>query len=132
MTQTNSPLFDSFTEEQNQRYLRWTTFSDCKSKVLTELNKKLPSVRKSGYSCNMIIVDDVVDELRPFPASDGQDPMQKLLDDYKNWHDKKIAEMFRIPENAIVATGTANISDSMISSEIFDKELVKTWGQNYD
>ena len=100
MTQTNSPLFDSFTEEQKQRYLRWTTFSDCKS--------------KSGYSCNMIIIDD------PFENPNiTQEDIDKVKKRTMFFYKEKVAKIPLIPENAIVATGAVKIFE-------------RTWSQDHD
>ena len=114
MTQTNDPLFDSFTEEQKQRYLRWTTLSDCKSKVLTELNKKLPSVRKSGYSCNMIIIDDLFEN-----PNITQEDIDKVKKRTMFFYKEKVAKIPLIPENVIVATDAVKIFE-------------RTWSQDHD
>ena len=62
-----------------------------KSLLTPELKKRLGQKtpnKITGYSCDMIIIDDVIEEQygQPIflaPTSDGTDPMQKLLDDYK-------------------------------------------------
>lgn len=132
---TDNPLFNSLTEEQKQQYLRWITFRQGKSKVLTELKKKLPQATKSGYSCNMIILDDVIEEQcgQPIflaPTSDGQDPMQKLLDDYKVWYDKKVAEMTKIP-NPTSSLFSATELQAELNRQMFDKKTCKNLGRNY-
>ena len=97
---TDNPLFYSLTEEQKQQYLRWKNFSQCKSKVLTKLYRKTP---QSGYSCDMIIIDDVIEKQY------STDPMQKLLDDYKVWHDKKASSLFSASElQAKLGVATTN------------------------
>jgi hypothetical protein len=146
---TDNPLFDSLTEEQKQQYPCWKNFSQCKSKVLTELYRKTP---KSGYSCDMIIIDDVIDEQygQPVflaPTSDGTDPMQKLLDDYKIWYDSQVLSAFRIPESATKAgvANTAELQSKLVAKKLdeelyakfgirhanSEQELQKTWGRNY-
>jgi hypothetical protein len=73
--------------------------------------------------------------------------MQKLLDDYKVWYDKKVAEMLSIPKSATKA-GVANTTElqsklaaKKLDEELYAKfgirdanseqELQKTWGRNY-
>jgi len=106
MTQTNNPLFDTIlasgdiTKRANPQVMDWTT-----------IDRRSPRCSKSGYSCNMIIIDDVMNESLPFSANDGQSSyLQKLLDDYKIRYDKKIAEMLLIPESDTIYTGAAHTS----------------------
>jgi hypothetical protein len=140
---TNSPLFD-------------TRSPRCGKSLLTpELKKRFgqsTSDKITGYSCDMMIIDDVIEEQygQPIflaPTSDGTDPMQKLLDDYKVWYDKKVAEMLSIPKSATKA-GVANTTElqsklaaKKLDEELYAKfgirdanseqELQKTWGRNY-
>jgi hypothetical protein len=107
---TDSPLFDTLTDEQKQ----------------------------SGYSCDMMIIDDVIDEQygKPiFLAStiDGTYPMQKLLDDYKIWYDKVVALQFSIPESAITGSvsGSVFFNEAKLTAQLFEDKLAKTWGHKY-
>ena len=86
----------------------------------------------------MIIIDDVIEEQygQPIflaPTPNGTDPMQKLLDDYKIWYDKKVAEMFRIPESAVKVSirGSVLFNEAELTAQLFDDKLTKTWGRNY-
>jgi hypothetical protein len=106
----------------------------------------------SGYSCDMIIIDNVIEEqygqpIFPASTSDGTDPMQKLLDDYKIWYDKKVAEMFRIPESLTKArvANTTDLKSKLVAKKLdeelyakfgirhanSEQELQKMWGRNY-
>jgi hypothetical protein len=51
----------------NPQVMDWTT---TKSKVLTELYRKTP---QSGYSCDMIIIDDVI-----APPPTAEQELQKM------------------------------------------------------
>jgi hypothetical protein len=89
---------------------------------------------KSGYSCDMMIIDDVIDEPNFLaPTTDGTDPMQKLLDDYKIWYDKVVAQQFSIPESAITGSvsGSVFFNEAELTAQLFDEKLQKTWGRNY-
>lgn len=120
---TDNPLFD------------WTT---TKSKVLTKLKERQA---KSGYSCDMIIIDDVI---VPPPTPEQKASMLRLYQDHL---DSKILSAFRIPESDIKG-GVANTADlqsklvaKQIGEELYAKfgircanseqELQKMWGRNY-
>jgi hypothetical protein len=126
---TDNPLFDTIlasgdiTKRANPQVMDWTT---TKSEVITELKKRQA---QSGYSCDMIIIDDVIDKPNFLaPTTDGTDPMQKLLDDYKIWYDKVVALQFSIPESAI----KGSVSGSVLFNEAeLTAQLQKMWGRNY-
>jgi hypothetical protein len=108
-----------------------------KSLLTPELKKRLgqsTSDKITGYSCDMMIIDDVIDEQygQPIflaPTTDGTDPMQKLLDDYKIWYGKVVAQQFSIPESAI--TGSVSGSVLFDEDELIEQQLQKMWGRNY-
>jgi hypothetical protein len=82
----------------------------------------------------MMIIDDVIDEPNFLaPTTDGTDPMQKLLDDYKIWYDKVVAQQFSIPESAITGSvsGSVFFNEAELTAQLFDEKLQKTWGRNY-
>jgi hypothetical protein len=109
---THNPLFD-------------TRSPRCGKSLLTpELKKRFgqpASDKITGYSCDMMIIDDVID------------PMQKLLDDYKAWYDKVVALQFSIPESAIKGSvsGSVFFNEAELTAQSFDEKLQKTWGRNY-
>lgn len=83
----------------------------------------------------MIIIDDVISEpIFLAPTSDGTDAMQKLLDDYKIWYDKVVAQQFSIPKSAIKGSvsGSVLFNEAELTAQIFDEKLAKTWGRKYD
>jgi hypothetical protein len=105
---TNNPLFD-------------TRSPRCGKSLLTpELKKrfgKSASDKITGYSCDMVIIDDVIDST------------PKLPDDYKIWHDKVASLQFSIPESAI--TGSIKGHVLFDEDELIEQQLQKTWGRNY-
>jgi len=122
---TNNLLFDT----------RFPRFG--KSLLTPELKKRFgqpASDKITGYSCDMMIIDDVIDEPNFLaPTTDGTDPMQKLLDDYKIWYDKVVAQQFSIPESAITGSvsGSVFFNEAELTAQLFDEKLQKTWGRNY-
>lgn len=92
MTQTNNPLFDTIlasgdiTKRANPQVMDWTT-----------IDRRSPRCSKSGYSCNMIIIDDVADEP---PTPEQKASMLRLYQDHV---DSKILSAFRIPETTAKA-----------------------------
>ncbi len=124
----------------------WTTTDRrsprCGKSLLTpELKKHLGQTtpdKITGYSCDMIIIDDVIEEQygQPIfltPTSDGTDPMKKLLDDYKIWYDNVVAQQFRLPESAVKGSirGSVLFNEAELTAQLFDDKLAKTWYQNY-
>ena len=139
---TNNPLFDTLTDEQKQQYLGWTTFKQSKSKVLTELKKRQ---EQSGYSCDMIIIDDVVNESLPFRTPKQKEYLQLLTDDYKSLLNSQLISTFRISGNEAKTANTAELQSKLVAKkldeELYEKigirhanseqELQKMWGRNY-
>ena len=146
---TDNPLFDTIlasgdiTKRDNPQAIDWkTTYRrQGKSRAILELKKRFgqpASDKITGYSCDMMIIDDVIEEQygQPIflaPTSDGTDPMQKLLDDYKIWYDKVVALQFSIPESAIKGSvsGSVLFNEAELTAQMFDEKLQKTWGRNY-
>jgi hypothetical protein len=144
---TDNPLFDTIlvsgdiTKRANPQVMDWTTTyrRQGKSRVITELKKRLGQTttpdKITGYSCDMIIIDDEQYGQPIFlaPTTDGTDPMQKLLDDYKAWYDKVVALQFSIPESAIKGSvsGSVFFNEAELTAQSFDEKLQKTWGRNY-
>jgi hypothetical protein len=125
---TDNPLFDTIlasgdiTKRANPQVMDWTT---TKSKVLTELEKRQA---QSGYSCDMIIIDDVIVVGRP---PEERERIYKLCQEYM---DNRILNAFRIPETAIKAStrGSVLFNEAELTAQIFDEKLAKTWGRKYD
>lgn len=116
---TNNPLFNTIlasgdiTKQANPQVMDWTT---TKSKVLTELKKKLPKPKQSRYFCNMIIFDDV---FAPPPTSKQKESMLKW---YQDCVDSRILSAFRIPESAVKGSikGSALFNEA---NKLFDKSV---------
>lgn len=125
---TDNPLFDTILASGDIT----------KSKVLTELKKRQA---QSGYSCDMIIIDDVI---APPPTPEQKASMLRLYQDHL---DSKILSAFRIPERAVKAgvANTANLQSKLVAKKLDEElrekfgirhansepELQKMWGRNY-
>ena len=96
---TNNPLFDTIlasgdiTKRANSQTLAWSLARQGKSEVEKTLRKQAPL---SGYSCDMIIIDDVVAPPPPTPEQKAS-----MLRWYQDHLDSRILNAFRIPESAV-------------------------------
>jgi hypothetical protein len=124
---TDNPLFDTIlasgniTRRANPQVIDWTT---TKPKVLTELKKRQA---QSGYSCDMIIIDDVIVVRR---TPEERERIYKLCQEYL---DNRILNAFRIPETAIKGSvrGSVLFNEAELTAQLFDEKLARTWGRNY-
>ena len=114
MTQTNNPPLDTRSPRCS------------KSLLIPELKKRLGQQAKSGYSCNMIIIDDVADEP---PTPEQKASMLKLYQDHV---DSKILSAFRIPETTAKAeaANTADLQSKLIARKL-NEELHAKFGILY-
>jgi hypothetical protein len=145
---TDNPLFDNIlasgniTKRANPQVMDWTTTDRrsprCgKSLIAPELKKRLGQKtpdKIAGYSCDMIIIDDVIDKPRPLRTLKQITELQKILDEYNALYEKQVGEAFRLPESAFKASSLFSACElkAELNRQMFDEKLAKTWGRKYD
>lgn len=84
-----------------------------------QIDTRSPRCGKSGYSCDMIILDDVI---TPLPAPEQKASMLRLYQDHL---DSKILSAFRIPESAIKSSirGSVLFNEAELTNQLSDEKL---------